>query len=199
MRHYFTDNQNLEHDYQTISFNLKEQSMKFTTDNGVFSKKTIDYGSRVLIENFKLPKKEGKVLDVGCGYGTIGLTIAKAYQVPVVMCDVNARALELAKSNARLNNVLEYIVITKSNIYENIEGKYQAIVTNPPIRAGKKVVHQILSEAFEYLENQGELWVVIQKKQGAPSAKRKMLEIFGNCEIVAKDKGYYILRSIKKD
>ena len=198
MQHYYSSSQeNLEHDYQTIQYTLLKQTMQFTTDNGVFSKKMIDYGSRALLASFEEPNVEGKILDVGCGYGTFGLTIAKAFDRDVELVDVNERALDLARGNARLNKVLDNVKIYQSNVYDQVSGQFAAIVTNPPIRAGKKVVHQILEEAFDYLKNQGELWVVIQKKQGAPSAKKKMQEIFGNCEIVSKDKGYYILKSQK--
>ena len=84
-----------------------------------------------------------------------------------------------------------------SSIYENVSHCFDVIVSNPPIRAGKKVVFDILEKAYDHLNNQGELVIVIQKKQGAPSAKKKMEEVFGNCEIVKRDKGYFILKSIK--
>ena len=113
------------------------------------------------------------------------------------LVDVNSRALDLAKKNADKNNI-EVNGIFLSNIYDNVEGKFDAIISNPPIRAGKEVVHTILSDAYEHLNDDGHLTIVIQKKQGAPSAQKKMNAVFGNCEVVAKDKGYYILRSYKE-
>lgn len=112
------------------------------------------------------------------------------------MVDVNDRAIELAKLNAKNNNIQANIY--KSYIYENVQGSYDVIVTNPPVRAGKEVVTTILSEAIDHLNDQGSLWVILQKKQGAPSAKKKMEEVFGNCEIVKRDKGYYLLHSVKR-
>lgn len=172
--------------------------MNFTSDNGVFSKNTVDFGSKLLIEAFELEEKSGKILDVGCGYGPMGLTVAKEFpESQIEMVDVNLRALELAKENAELNKISN-THIYESSVYDNVTATdYQAIISNPPIRAGKKVVHAILEGAFAHLRKNGELWIVIQKKQGGPSAEKKMEEVFGNVEAVTKDKGYFIFRSIK--
>ncbi|GCF94263.1 methyltransferase [Enterococcus florum] len=197
--HYYSENPDTAHDLEQWSFELAGKNFHFVTDSGVFSRQTVDYGSRVLIEHFdgeNLP--EGVILDVGCGYGPIGLALAYATGRFVEMIDVNNRAIELAKSNAKHNDI-EQVDIHSSDIYSDLhQTAYAAIVTNPPIRAGKQVVHQILSDAAPLLKTGGSLTVVIQKKQGAPSAKKRMEEVFGNAEIVAKDKGYYILRSIKE-
>jgi 16S rRNA (guanine1207-N2)-methyltransferase len=165
-----------------------------------FSKETVDYGSRVLIDAFEWEElPQGRLLDVGCGYGPIGLTLAAVSGRTVEMIDVNQRAVSLAQGNAK-QNLIEAVDIHTSNIYETVHEKtYAAIISNPPIRAGKKVVHEILSGAFPLLAVGGTLTVVIQKKQGAPSAEKKMQEVFGNVEIVTKDKGYYILKSVKTD
>lgn len=198
--HYYTNQPHAAHDFTEFDFELKGHRLHFITDSGVFSRNTIDYGSRVLIESFSptdLP--EGPLLDVGCGYGPIGLTWAATTERFVEMIDVNQRAVDLAKRNAGLNHI-ENVAIYESNIYEDVnETAYAAILSNPPIRAGKKVVHTILSDAYPLLKVGGTLTVVIQKKQGAPSAEKKMKEVFGNCEILTKDKGYYILQSVKED
>jgi len=193
---YYEDNRDLAHDVQELSVELLGLSLHFLTDAGVFSKNAIDYGSRVLLDNFQ-PEGAKTLLDVGCGYGTLALTLAKKYGLKATLVDVNSRALDLAKKNADKNNI-EVNDIFLSNIYDNVEGKFDAIISNPPIRAGKEVVHTILSDAYEHLNDDGNLTIVIQKKQGAPSAQKKMKDVFGNCEIVAKDKGYYILRSYKE-
>ena len=197
MQHYFSNNENLEHHYQTITYMDQGKELKFTTDNGVFSKNMIDYGSRVLLD--AIPNDlDGHFLDVGCGYGTLGVVLAKRNKERTIdMVDVNERALELAALNAKQNCVDNQVDIFVSDSYQHVDKKYDAIVTNPPIRAGKKVVHAILTGAYQHLNSNGSLWVVIQKKQGAPSAKKQMEETFGNCEIVTKDKGYYILQSVK--
>ena len=168
--------------------------MKFLTDAGVFSKKMIDFGSQVLLSCLSFQPGE-TVLDVGCGYGPLGLSLAKAQGVHATMVDVNTRALDLARKNAAFNQV--QATIFQSNVYDQVEGCFDHIISNPPIRAGKKVVHEVLSGSFDHLNPGGDLTIVIQKKQGAPSAKAKMEEVFGNCEILKKDKGYYILRSEK--
>ena len=111
------------------------------------------------------------------------------------MIDINSRAIDLAKQNAERNQVDANIF--QSNIYESVTGKFDYVISNPPIRAGKKVVHQVIEEAYDHLNQGGTLTIVIQKKQGAPSAKAKMEDVFGNAEVVKKDKGYYILRSEK--
>ncbi|MCZ1460361.1 class I SAM-dependent methyltransferase, partial [Enterococcus faecium] len=182
------------------AFELKGRTFQFVTDSGVFSRETVDYGSRVLIDAFdweELPD-EGKILDVGCGYGPIGLALAFATQRFVEMVDINERAVSLAQGNAKRNQI-EHVDIHQSNIYEAVhEETYAAIVSNPPIRAGKKVVHEILTGAYPRLKKGGTLTIVIQKKQGAPSAQKKMEETFGNAEIVTKDKGYYIIKSVKE-
>lgn len=193
---YYEDNRDLAHDVQELSVELLGLPLHFLTDAGVFSKNAIDYGSRVLLDNFQ-PERAKTLLDVGCGYGTLALTLAKKYGLKVTLVDVNSRALDLAKKNADKNNI-EVNDIFLSNIYDQVEGKFDAIISNPPIRAGKEVVHTILSDAYEHLIDGGHLTIVIQKKQGAPSAQKKMKDVFDNCEIVAKDKGYYILKSYKE-
>lgn len=193
---YYEDNRDLAHDVQELSIELLGLPLHFLTDAGVFSKNAIDYGSRVLLDYFQ-PEGAKTLLDVGCGYGTLALTLAKKYGLKATLVDVNSRALDLAKKNADKNNI-EVNDIFLSNIYDQVEGKFDAIISNPPIRAGKEVVHTILSDAYEYLNDGGHLTIVIQKKQGAPSAQKKMKDVFDNCEIVAKDKGYYILKSYKE-
>ncbi|WP_086349620.1 class I SAM-dependent methyltransferase [Candidatus Enterococcus clewellii] len=197
--HYYTENPNTAHDIEEWSFELVGKNFRFVTDSGVFSRNGVDYGSRVLIDAFDwqdLP--EGRILDVGCGYGPIGLSLAHVSGRTVEMIDVNQRAVALAVENAAKNQI-KTVDIHASNIYETLnKQQYAAIVSNPPIRAGKKVVHKILTEAEPLLAVGGTLTVVIQKKQGAPSAQKRMEEVFGNVEIVTKDKGYYILRSVKE-
>lgn len=191
---YFAENPDAKHDIHKLKVELLGQQMTFLTDAGVFSKKMIDYGSRVLLSALEFNKKE-MLLDVGCGYGTLGLTLAKAQELEVTLVDINQRALDLARKNADANQVSADIF--QSNVYENVTGQFHHIISNPPIRAGKQVVHEVISGSYDHLLADGDLTIVIQKKQGAPSAKTKMEEVFGNCETLKKDKGYYILRSVK--
>ena len=192
---YFAENPDAEHDIHELKVQLLGQKITFLTDAGVFSKKMIDYGSQALLKCLDFHKQES-VLDVGCGYGTLGLTLVKAKEVEATLVDINQRALDLARQNAERNQVLA--TIFQSNLYQNVEGRFHHIISNPPIRAGKQVVHKVIAGSYAHLLDGGDLTIVIQKKQGAPSAKAKMEEVFGNCEILKKDKGYYILRSRKE-
>ena len=197
MPHYYTNNVNLESDETKINFRFREHELTFIGDIGVFSKEKVDYGSRALLDAMDVKQNQKTLLDVGCGYGTLGISLAKEYPwLSVEMVDVNERAVLLTKKAIACNNV-ENAKAYVSSVYENVEGTYDVIISNPPIRAGKKIVHEILEKAYDHLNVQGELIVVIQKKQGAPSAKTKMEEVFGNCEIVNRDKGYFILKSQK--
>ena len=192
---YFAENPDAEHDIHELKVQLLGQKMTFLTDAGVFSKKMIDYGSQALLKCLDFHKQES-VLHVGCGHGTLGLTLVKAKEVEATLVDINQRALDLARQNAERNQVLA--TIFQSNIYQNVEGRFHHIISNPPIRAGKQIVHEVITGSYTHLLDGGDLTIVIQKKQGAPSAKAKMEEVFGNCEILKKDKGYYILRSRKE-
>ena len=192
---YFAENPDAEHDIHELKVQLLGQKMTFLTDAGVFSKKMIDYGSQALLKCLDFHKQES-VLDVGCGYGTLGLTLVKAKEVKATLVDINQRALDLARQNANRSQVLA--TIFQSNIYQNVEGRFHHIISNPPIRAGKQIVHEVIAGSHAHLLYGGDLTIVIQKKQGAPSAKAKMEEVFGHFEILKKDKGYYILRSRKE-
>ncbi|KRM88823.1 16S RNA methylase [Liquorilactobacillus vini DSM 20605] len=137
-------------------------------------------------------------MDVGCGYGPLGLALAKRFpESQVDLIDINQRALELAKKNATLNQ-LTNVKIWASNIYQQVSASdYDLIISNPPIRAGKKVVQKIITEAGEHLKSQGQLIIVIQKKQGAPSAKKQLEAVFGQAQVLLRQKGYYVLLSSK--
>lgn len=198
---YFATDPNARHDEHVVDYHVDKVDLKFTTDAGVFSKMRVDYGSGVLIKAMKnviFPKKN--ILDVGTGYGPMGLFAAKFWpDQKVDMVDVNERGLNLARQNAKVNHV-DNVDIYSSNCYTQVDNnkKFGLILTNPPIRAGKKVVNEILQGAHDYLVDGGVLLVVIQKKQGEPSARKLMTETYGNCEILTRDKGYYILKSIKE-
>jgi 16S rRNA (guanine1207-N2)-methyltransferase len=197
--HYYSQQPEAESNRKSWTFTLRGNSFHFQSDRGVFSKNEVDFGSRLLIETFTKPDQKGDLLDVGCGYGPIGISLAKEFKdLTVDMIDVNERAVELAKVNAEANGVKNVRIIA-SNLFENVDPskKYAAVLTNPPIRAGKKVVHEIFEKSFESLLPGGELWVVIQKKQGAPSAIAKLDEMFKEVVTVKKDKGYFIIRAEK--
>ena len=197
MSHYFENDNKVKHNVKIMPANIVNTNFNFYTDNGVFNKNGVDYGSRLLIETFLKDYKNGRVLDVGCGIGIIGITLSKVVNADVDMVDVNLRALELANKNVTLNSLMSEINVFESNCYSNVSKSYDYIITNPPIRAGKKIVYEILLKAHEHLNEGGELWFVIRKDQGALSAKRDVEEVFSNCEVMEKDKGFFILRAKK--
>lgn len=196
-QHYYSNQPATGHNRRELETVLRGSKFKFISDSGVFSKSGVDYGSKVLIEALEIPNRS-HVLDVGCGYGPIGLSVAKLVKDGhVTMVDINSRAVELAKENARLNGIGN-VTILESDLFSAVEGKeFDVIVTNPPIRAGKETVHKIFEQAFEHLNDQGQLWIVIQKKQGSPSAKAKLESLFSQVEEVTKDKGYRIFKAVK--
>ncbi|MCD2255438.1 class I SAM-dependent methyltransferase [Agrilactobacillus fermenti] len=197
--HYYSNEPTAAHDRARFDFDLLGNLLTFTTDSSVFSRHTVDFGSRVLLSVIPEVKViSGPILDVGCGYGPIGLALAKYFpERQVTLTDVNQRALQLAKENAVANRI-ENVQIKTSDGYAQVQDTYAAILTNPPIRAGKAVVDRILQEAEAHLLPGGQLLAVLQKKQGAPSAKRLLTAAFGNCQVLKRDKGYYILQSFKK-
>ncbi len=196
--HYYSNKPQTESKPRQWKFTLLGFEFKFETDAGVFSKSEVDFGSRVLIDAFEMPEVEGDVLDVGCGYGPIGLSIAKANPERFVhMLDVNTRALQLAEKNASLNGVQNVRIFESDGLSNVGDVKVAAILTNPPIRAGKETVFRFYDGAFEKLVSGGELWVVIQKKQGAPSSVSHLEEMFSEVDVVEKKKGYWIIRAKK--
>lgn len=200
MDHYYSSKPTSESNRETWQTKINGKLFTYTTDAGVFSKNAIDQGSEVLmLTGAEQNYPEGNILDLGCGYGPIGIYLGQTFPDRMIeMVDVNERALELAKLNADQNDVSN-VRIYQSYLYEEVKNKeFAAILSNPPIRAGKKVVHEILEKAFDHLIVGGQLLIVIQKKQGAPSAKKKMEEVFGNVERINLDKGYWILASTKR-
>ena len=195
--HYYSKTQeNVKSEPTSFAFNFRDHTFRFHTDNGVFSKDYIDYGSFALLKAFKPNNIDLDILDMGAGYGPLGIVISTLYNKHTIMCEINERAYNLNLKNIEENKA--NATVFQSDLYEAVMGKkFASIVTNPPIRAGKDIVYKIYDEAYNHLVEGGELWVVIQKKQGAPSSKDHITNLFGNCEIVARDKGYYILKAIR--
>jgi 16S rRNA (guanine1207-N2)-methyltransferase len=198
--HYYSRTPEVKSDPQSMEVVLRDFRFRLKTDQGVFSKNEIDFGSRLLIDTFAENAIEGPLLDMGCGYGPVGLSMAKSFPDRFIhMVDINERALGLAKDNANINGISN-VSIYESSCFENVKEKnFSAILTNPPIRAGKSIVHEILADSYNHLAVGGEIWVVIQKKQGAASAEKKLAEVFGNAVLAAKKKGYQILKAVKEN
>ena len=198
MAFYFDSDPTVESKEKEIHFTLFDKEYRYYTDNGVFSKNRIDEGSYIFLKILLPLQLDGNILDLGCGYGPIGLTLAlNSSKARVTLADINSRALALAsKSSARLN-LSNRVTIVQSDIYENIKGPFDSIVVNPPIRAGKAVINEMFSGAKQHLIDGGSLYVVIRRKQGAESALKYIETVFENVSVLHKEKGYWIIKATK--
>lgn len=193
MGQYF-DNDKIPSKIQKYKTSILGHNFNFYTDNGVFSKNKLDFGTRVLLENINIKEITGNVLDVGCGYGAISIIVSKLSNCNVNGVDVNKRALHLADMNKKLNQVSN-VTFIESNCYEKIEKQYDFIITNPPIRAGKKVVYEMIMNARNYLTDIGILYLVIHKDQGAKSVVKDLEKYYNVC-ILNKIKGFFVIKCV---
>lgn len=192
MPQYFDNIPDLSSKPRTISLDISGQQLSFQTDNGVFSKDKVDEGTKAFLKVLLSHPLSGKILDLGCGYGALGLTLAYFHSSSsFVLADINERAIALAQMNAKRLH-LENVTCLLSNIYENINDFFHSIVINPPIRAGKAVIYEMFKGAYEHLYDDGSLFIVIRKSHGAHSAEKYIKNVFGNCSLLKKEKGYYI-------
>ncbi|MBR6949456.1 MAG: class I SAM-dependent methyltransferase [Bacilli bacterium] len=191
MGQYFS-NEDLPSKIRKIDCFVLGKKFVFLTDNGVFSKDGLDFGSRLLLESIPLEEVGGKILDVGCGYGVFGIILNKITGSYVDMIDVNRRAIHLSNRNIE-ENKCSNIKAFESNCYSNIDSKYTCIVTNPPIRAGKSIVYDIVMNAKDHLEENGKLFLVIRKEQGAKSLLIDLKKVYSNVNVLEKRKGFYII------
>lgn len=198
MSHYFENDNNLKEDKKIINVDMFGKGFRFSTNSGVFSKDKVDYGTKLLLNNIVIHKKSGKLLDLGCGYGVLGVILGENYKnLDIDMVDVNERAVTLANYNLQLNGV-NGVNCYVSNIYEGVSSKYDYIVTNPPIRTGKDVLLQFLVGSYDYLVSDGQLWFVMRKDHGVKTMILRLQELF-DVQIVCRDKGFYIVKCVKKN
>ena len=202
MNHYFSEKPEIKSEKKRIKYTIQNKKFEFITDNGVFSKSKVDFGTDLMLNEF-LKKNRGlevekiKILDIGCGYGAVSVILKSFYpEISITLSDVNERALELSEENLKKYGINDYHII-KSDAFEKITEKFDVILSNPPIRAGKDIIFKIYSEAYEHLNENGEFYCVIQTKHGAKSTQKKLVEIFGNCDTVTIDGGYRIFLSKK--
>lgn len=199
--HYYTDQPSSEHDEKTITVRLAGHVYQFITDSGVFSKNRMDQGSEILFKTFVEQasiSSGSRILELGSGYGPIIIAIGRTFpNSHCVGLEINERAYDLSRRNANLNQAdnVDFIHGGLENL--SIEASVDNVLTNPPFRAGKILVHQFVNTAHSQLKSKGALWVVVQRKQGAPSLSKHMSAVFGNVERVALEKGYWVLKSIK--
>lgn len=195
MDHYYSSNPTSESNERIIEYKIKEQDFKFISDNGVFSKGHVDFATDFMLRTI-IDEVKGKVLDLGCGYGVIGIVVSKMGNTEkITMCDINNRALDLAKRNA-IKNGVNNINVIESDGFSNITEKYDTIITNPPIRAGKAVIYQMYKDAHEHLNEGGTFYLVINKKHGAPSTINYLNELFKSVEVLDKKAGFNVIKCV---
>lgn len=196
MSQYFDNDKNIKSERKIIKFNFNNKVFSIYSDNGVFSKDRFDYGTRVLLNSVDVDKLFGNVLDLGCGLGVVGIILGTFNKgINIDMVDINERAIDLAKNNLVLNNIKANVFV--SDIYSNIDNKYDFIITNPPIRAGKNVIRGFLLGSYDYLKDDGILYFVMRKDHGVKSMIKELSVKF-NTSIVNKDKGFYVVLCTKK-
>ena len=199
MEHYFIEKEHKNSDFFEFTWLFLNCSYTFKSCDDVFSKDNVDFGTYVLLKT--ISKKlilSGDVLDIGCGYGVVGIVLSKLFpQIKITQSDVNKTALNLTRQNININNAKNIVSVLNSNAYENIENTFDFIISNPPIKAGKKVLLDILIGAYEKLNVSGSLVFVIKKKFGEDSIKKKLSEIFSSVEVLERDSGYYVLLAKK--
>ena len=198
MQHYFIDKDHEESDYFDFNDSVLELDLCFRSCDSIFSKNKIDDGTRTLLEAInKKCELGGHGLDLGCGLGVIAIALIKKFGVTFDMVDINKTAVKLSKENLIKNKVLNSATVFYSDGFSEIKNEYNFIVTNPPIKTGKKLLFNLMNGAHEHLKTNGQLILVIRKDHGMESLKKHITSIFGNCEIVERNKGFYVLRSIK--
>lgn len=191
--HYYTANPASAHDERRVALTALGNELVFTTDAGVFSRDGLDKGTEALLNALPVPM-EGRVLDLGCGWGPVGVALGKKYPaLEIVMTDINQRAAELARRNLAANGVRAQVV--QGDGFAAVEGAFDAILTNPPIRAGKAVIYALFREARERLNPGGALYIVIRKQQGAPSALKFLREVYGEAEVIDRSGGFHVIRA----
>ena len=195
MSHYFKDDPNTRHDEKVLEDTFFDVPFSFMTDAGVFSKSKVDQGSRILIETVDVRDTDRILIDMGCGYGPIGLVLAKLHgHLSCHLYDVNGRAVGLAKANMVRNGITNADAQV-SDLFKDAVRDADIIVTNPPIRAGKDTVFRLYEGAKDHLREGGVLWVVIRKAQGAPSSITRLKTLFRHVEVKNRSKGYWIIRA----
>lgn len=193
MAHYFESTPTSESNEKIIKVFINDTHFTFYTDNDVFSKKGLDFGTRTLLESVT-DITGSDVLDLGCGYGPIGIYMSYLKN-NVDMIDINSRAVELSKKNASINKVIVNAFV--SNMYENVNKEYDYIISNPPIRVGNEILYKLLFDADKYLKNKGHLIIVINKDQGAKTVAKKLEEKY-DVSILNKNKGFFVIDCQKR-
>lgn len=197
--HYYTEIPFSKIKIFTISPLIRNRHYQFKTCTGVFSYKKLDKGTSLLLKAMELPDYATHVLDMGTGYGVIGIVIATEFPtIKVTMVDINRRAIWIARENVKLLNISN-AKIYWGNFYEPIKSQqFEVILTNPPLALGHEKIFEFISNTPNYLKNNGYLYLVVQTKRGANKISEKMAEIFENVTLLKIQAGYRLFRSQKK-
>ena len=193
INHYFSKEELTQSNPTAFSYTFGLNKFTFTTDAGVFCVGRVDRATDILLQN--IPPLQGSLLDMGCGYGCIGIVLAKEYGLQLTQADINPRAVRLTIENAAQNSVVSSVV--KSDCFRQIQGHFNTVIINPPIHAGKNVIFDMYQGSYDHLKPDGVLYIVILKKHGAQSSIEALKKIFGNCQIIYKKKGCCILYCLR--
>jgi 16S rRNA (guanine1207-N2)-methyltransferase len=197
--HYFTPKPTSKIEKGLIRCTLRGHEFEFLTSSGVFSHKKIDNGTRILVETMILPN-QGNLLDLGCGYGPVGIVAAKINpSLEVWMTDSNSRAIELSQENIKKNG-LNKINVAQGDLYQPVKNQvFDTIISNPPISAGmKKIVEPLVKSAPTHLKKGGSLQVVIQSNKGAKTLCGFLTDYFGEYKVLEKKSGYTVFNAFKQ-
>jgi len=200
MEHYFSEYPKSQFIKERFEIEVLGEKFMINSGSGIFSLKELDFGTKLLIENAKIPNKDSTILDLGCGYGIVGMAMKRRYpDTDVTMIDVNDRAVKLAKQNCDENNVR--CTIIKSDIFSHPDinkKKFDVILTNPPFSAGKKTCIDIIKQSHDHLNKDGLLQLVAPHNKGGESLKKIMLSVFNNVGELEKKRGYRVYISVNK-
>ena len=196
LKHYYVDDHTELKNRKEITFRFLTINCTFDTADAIFSKDRVDQGSILLLESFIENDQGKKVLDYGCGYGVIGVVLSKL-GCDVVAIDVTKRAVELSKINAKKNDVAVAVELIKDNNVKKYNNCFNSVLLNPPIRAGKVVIYEMFENAYDFLKDKGELFIVIRKQHGAKSAVKKLESLFSDVTVINKSAGYWIIKGVK--
>ena len=195
MSHYFENDVNLKSNKRHLKLYINDNILSFVSDSGVFSNTQIDYGSFTFLKTLLKLENVTSLLDVGCGYGVLGITLKYFGKCQnATMIDINPKAVSLCQENIN-NYKLENISCFESDGLNNVDGLFDQIVINPPIRAGKAVIYKMFEDSVKHLNENGCLYIVIKKNLGANSAISKLSTLYKKVEVLDKDKGYFIIKS----